>query len=165
MERLDFLPGVLRALNAKVGRALNDQDLEDVAQEVRVVLWHKRHEYDPAQSLEGWVYRIAFNLLMNRLRKGQRAQQAMSRAKEELTDRSEAPAQGTLERQEEVQRALDVLDPDERSVVLRVFYENQNFEQMARESGVAASTWKSRYYRARLKLAQALSDRGLEGQG
>lgn len=57
-------------------RMLNDADeAEDVAQEAMVRLWRIAQDWQPGQArVTTWLYRVAMNLAIDRLRRGRRGQ-------------------------------------------------------------------------------------------
>lgn len=45
------------------------EDAEEIVQDTFVKIWQHKHELDPERSINGYVFRIAKNLALNRLRK------------------------------------------------------------------------------------------------
>ena len=48
--------------------ARHAEDRDDLAQEIAARLWHAYPKYDPARSFSTWMYRIALNVAISRLR-------------------------------------------------------------------------------------------------
>ena len=159
-RRLSSIPRMLRSQNFKLGRPMNEHDLQDLEQDVLLTVWRRLGEFAEQGSLDAYAYRISFNLFMNRLR-----QKVRGRAKD--IDHSEAlhPADPnsaieTLERHEEVYRALDTLEDCERAIVILRTMDDLPFETVAERLEIPLGTAKDRYYRARLKLRDFFEGRG-----
>ncbi|MCC9167589.1 RNA polymerase sigma-70 factor [Pontibacter harenae] len=56
-------------LTAFVKKLVKDkEDVDEVVQEAFVKLWEKRHCLDPQQNLDGYIFRIARNIVYNKAR-------------------------------------------------------------------------------------------------
>ena len=58
VRRMRCVPLSLAAQNARLGRPLNEHDIEDVSQEVLVLIWNKLGSFAGLSTLETWVYRF-----------------------------------------------------------------------------------------------------------
>lgn len=133
---------------------------EDIAQEALVMVWRKAGYFDPARaSASAWVYTIARNLRVDRLRRDRLAAMYAHDA-EIIIEEPDRPDQllHAAERAERVTAAINEL-PDEQARVLKLsFFENRAHGDIAAALGLPLGTVKSRL---RLALARL---RGLLGE-
>ena len=78
-QRLARLPAMVRHQDARLGRTLNETELEDVVRETVAALWSKLSTFEGRASLETWMYRFASLELL-------KAVQRKCRAPEPLED-------------------------------------------------------------------------------
>ena len=151
-------------------RMLNDQEEgEDVAQEVFVKAYRSLESFRGASSFSTWLYRIATNLCIDRVRKRKRSpQQAYSLDepldKEEehggrdLPDLSAEPSRN-VEREElrlQVRAKLAEMPEKLRAVLLMCDIQGMAYEDIARSLECPVGTVKSRLFHARADLARRL---------
>ncbi|WP_130469877.1 sigma-70 family RNA polymerase sigma factor [Candidatus Magnetaquicoccus inordinatus] len=110
-----------------VKRLLHDhQEAEDVTQECFIRLWQQAAHWQPQARIATWLYRVAHNLAMDRLRKRQRQQEETLDEQQEYDSIMAPPTHSPLaileekERQQWLLSALDRLPARNRSVVLLV---------------------------------------------
>jgi len=133
---------------------------EDIAQETLVTVWRKAALFDPQRaSAAAWIYTIARNLRINRLRGDNRAKLYASYEAVE----GEEPEQpdGVLdmaERQERVRIALDALPEDQVRVVRLSFFDGRAHGDIAALLDLPLGTVKSRLRLAMSRLRQLLGD-------
>ncbi len=139
----------LRAFLAR--RGTDGAMLDEVIQEVMLTLWHKADQFDPKRaSLTTWVYRIARNRHIDRVR-------SESRPELNPDDPALVPPTSPLpddqvalgERLGVLREALPALPPEQASVLRQQYFEDKTMAAIAAESGVPVGTVKTR---ARLAL-------------
>ncbi len=142
-------------------------EAEDLFQETFLRVFRSRKRYRAKANFSTWLYRIASNLCIDRLRKSgrqkttsldQELQNGRSRY-DVLPDYSLAP-DVVMEREElqiEIQTALSSLPVHQRIVVIMSEYQGLNYFQIATALGCSVGTVKSRVHRARKQLKQVLS--------
>lgn len=131
---------------------------DDVAQETFVKAWKGIGRFDEGRNFKAWLFAIARNAAIDALRK--RRDVSFSRMSEDLQeddrfedaieDESPLPGEGfdraidgkTLE------RALSLLSPEKRAIVLMHDVEGLTFEEAAEALGEPMNTVKSRYRRS-----------------
>ena len=150
-------------------RLLNDYDKAlDVAQETFVNVFTHAQEYRPMAGFSSWLYRIAYNLAINELRRARR-HPAISldtalqghddpAAHFEIADKEISAEEEILarERGEAVRRGVASLPVKYRTAVVLKDMEGLTFEETAKILGCPESTAKSRVTRARRMLAGRL---------
>jgi RNA polymerase sigma-70 factor (ECF subfamily) len=133
---------------------------EDIAQETLLTVWRKAAQYNPDRaSASAWVYTIARNLRIDRLRRDQRAKLfALYETIE--PEEPERPDGGldALQRDEGVRAALAELPKDQVRVVQLSFFEGRAHGDIARLLGLPLGTVKSRLRLAMNRLRNLLGE-------
>jgi RNA polymerase sigma-70 factor (ECF subfamily) len=133
---------------------------EDIAQETLVTVWRKAAQYDPARAgVSAWIYTIARNLRVDRLRRDQRAKQF---ALYETVDPEEPErpdgAMDIAQREECVRSALKQLSEEQVRVVQLSFFEGRAHGDIARLLELPLGTVKSRLRLAMSRLRRLIGD-------
>lgn len=137
-------------------RMLHDaQDAEDVTQTVFLNALLKLKSYDPRYRFFSWVYRMTVNESLNLLKRRKRTVA--------LDDSPGLAAGGSAadqvtEVQDRVGKALLVLNPDDRAVVVLRHFVSFTYEEIADVLEIPVKTVKSRLFTARERLKLALDE-------
>ena len=131
---------------------------EDLAQETLLTVWRKAALYAGDRgSMTTWVFAIARNLRIDRLRREVPWQEL---PEGRLTEASSEPlpdeAMAEKERQERVQAALAELPPEQKDVVILAYLEGLSHSEIAERLGLPLGTVKSRMRIAYQKIRQGL---------
>ena len=163
-----------RVYRVAFGITRNEADAEEVVQDVFLSLFEKIAAFEERAALGTWLYRVATNSALLR-RRGKRIELEVSledqlptfhadghRAGERsflLADWSASAEEGVLsgETQALVRRAIDILPPHYRAVVMLRDVEELSNEETAEILGEAVSSVKSRLHRARMALREQLT--------
>jgi len=157
LETVDMLERFFR-------RKVRDWQLaEDLAQETVLRAHEKRHLFDGREP-KAWLYRIARNILIDRMRK--RKNDPLLKASTIVSEGDEAPGMlcpteldeqltDVRDEAERIERAMFEL-PDDQRAALRLFQFGRTLLQVAEEMGVPLPTAKSRVRLAREKIRNAL---------
>jgi RNA polymerase sigma-70 factor (ECF subfamily) len=147
-----YAPFVWRALR-RLG--VPESDVEDVCQEVFVVVHRKLGEFEGRSSLRTWIYGICTRTASDYRRSGRVCREVVTDAP------PDAPADGGHEdvvalRQARAQldRILDTLDDDKRSVFVLYEIEELTMAEVAEAIGCPLQTAYSRLHAAR-KIVEA----------
>lgn len=131
---------------------------DDVAQETFVKAWKGIGRFDEGRNFKAWLFAIARNAAIDALRK--RRDVSFSHMSEGLPedDRFEDAIEDGLSLPGEgfdraidgktLERALSLLSPDKRAIVLMHDVEGLTFEEAAEALGEPMNTVKSRYRRS-----------------
>jgi RNA polymerase sigma-70 factor, ECF subfamily len=133
---------------------------EDIAQETLLTVWRKAAHYDPARaSVAAWVYTIARNLRIDRLRRDKLATLYASEIHDEpeASERSDEPLEAA-ERAERVSAALHQLPAEQARVLQLSFFEGRAHGDIATLLGLPLGTVKSRLRLAMIRLRHLLGD-------
>lgn len=133
---------------------------EDAVQSAMVKAWNRREE--PVDRLAGWIVVVA----SNEARSGRRRRAAEARAIEKLGSKPQpGPGADTVLRDEELERALGALPRRERQVAVLHYVFDLAVSDVAAAIGISSGSVKTLLFRARGRLAAALSDPTSTGEG
>lgn len=138
----------------------NAAEAEDAAQEVFLRAYAKLESYDDRRQFSTWLFSIASNYCIDRLRKRRPALVSWDLLKDSWPDGGRTqPEQAllTAETTEEVQALLESLSPDDRLVVILRYWYTLSYQDMAETLGTTVSAIKSKLFRARKALARTAS--------
>jgi RNA polymerase sigma-70 factor (ECF subfamily) len=149
-------------------RMLGDaEEASDVAQEVFVSVHQHLAEFRAGASMSTWLLRIARNQCLNRLkylrRRGRGRSDALSDASEEaLSEAQPSPkpdeALEVADAKAVVRRAIDLLEEEQRLLVVLRDLEGLSYEEIATVADLPLGTVKSRLHRARERLAELIDE-------
>ena len=168
-DRAERLEGWVRLYQPVVYRAawliLRDRAAaEDVAQETFVRAFRNADRLAPEADARPWLYRIAVNLALNRIRSRRREERAVTR----LAHRQAGWEDDVSERgagDDSVASALRRLPDRLRVPVILRYYPDLPEKEIARALGIRPGTTKSRLHEARRLLAADRSIAAAAGRG
>ena len=134
---------------------------EELAQETLLTVWRKASQYSPDRgTAAAWIFTIARNLRIDKLRKDVRWQSLPDDQAEAIP--SEAAGEDEMglisQRRVRVQAALADLPPDQRAVVTLAYIEGLSHSEIAEKLMTPIGTIKSRMRLAYQKVRDALED-------
>jgi len=152
-------------------RMVRDRELaEDLAQEAFVRTLNNLRRYDPSYKFSSWLFKIAYNLTIDHLRKRgldtvsiQGAPDAVTAERQAATSiavesRDERPDE-LLEARElgvEIESAVGALRPEYRTAIILRHIEGHSYDEIAKIMEVPLGTVKTYIHRARRELKTAL---------
>lgn len=140
----------------------NAQDAQDLAQEVFVQAYVKLESFGGRSAFYTWLYRIAFNRSVSQHRR-RRPQASLDSLREasgaDPEDPGDAPDAATQadERAQLLHAAVGQLAEEQRRVIVLREMEGFDYQEIAETIGVPIGTVRSRLFRARLQLKEALA--------
>jgi len=146
-----------------------EADARDLVQETYLRALEARETFRPGASMRAWLARILRNRFIDRFRHGEREVPWPDGAEESKTLQAVCDEQAGLFGDAElarlmslvrgdIERALQALPEDHRTVVLLCDVEQWGWEEAASVLGVPVGTVKSRLFRARRTLRELLSE-------
>lgn len=151
-------------------RLLGDREAaRDAAQEVFLKAFRKAGDFEPRAQVSTWLYRIAVNHCLNRLRRwriarflpwggggdgGEEAAPAFDPPDEAADPETALAARLRWQR---VRRAIDRLPPGQRAVLVLVRFEGLAYKEAAEALGISLGAVESRLVRALRNLDAALA--------
>jgi RNA polymerase sigma-70 factor (ECF subfamily) len=148
-------------------RLLDDrQEAEDLLQDVFVRLVRGIGSYKHRENFDAWIFRIATNLVRDRVRRRQRRPVFVATDDDieprapllGLRDSSPNPSE-TMERHEEIDRlgrALNRLSDDEREVIVLRHFSQLSFKEIAGLLGAPVGTVLAKAHRTLAKLRKLM---------
>ena len=137
-----------------------EQDIEDQAHDVFLVVHRRLHDYDPDRPLEPWLSGIAFRVMCAARRRAHRRRERPGNDAWLEQQQSPEPGPERLmarhERQQLVLDALTRLDLDRRMVFVMHELDGMPCPQIAQAIGVPLNTVYSRLRVARTRFATAV---------
>jgi RNA polymerase sigma-70 factor, ECF subfamily len=144
----------------------NRQEAEDTVQDAFLRVYENLHRYDSQHKFSTWIFRIATNLCIDRLRRRRTVYSldadlfdadgmdgySMLRADEP------GPEQSMMltERQQTVAAAIDSLPPKYKSAMALKYYQDLSLQEISEILDIPVATVKTRIHRGREYLRQRL---------
>ncbi|MEO9530238.1 sigma-70 family RNA polymerase sigma factor [Roseibium sp.] len=156
VELFDHFAPRLKGYLMKQGA--DEATAEEVAQDVMVTLWRKAALFDPSKSSAStWLYRVARNRRIDRLRRRKAADLNPEEPALQPTPLPDiADEMDARLREERVRSALAQLPEEQREVVRLAFFIGQSHSEIAEASGLPLGTVKSRIRLAFGRLRQII---------
>lgn len=134
-------------------------DADDLVQEIFLQAYRKLGSYKGESSLGTWLYRLAVNLCLDRIRSkmGRMAQvtDSIDEDDAEPVVSPGSPAEINVARID-LERAIDTLPPSYRATFVLHDVEGYQHDEIARMLDISEGSSKSLLHKARLKLRKAL---------
>ena len=142
---------------------------EDIAQDAFVHAWQALPRFRGEASLRTWLYRIASNTAIQRLRSARPTvsldgtdlpgRDALPQESIDVADEAPGPESQTLrdEQREAVRRAILKLPPESRAALVLREYDELPYREIAAALGIPIGTVMSRLNYARHRLRQELA--------
>ncbi|UCE19848.1 MAG: RNA polymerase sigma factor [Gemmatimonadota bacterium] len=146
----------------------NREEAEDAAQEVFLRVYNSAKRYEPQAQFTTWLFRIATNFCLNKLRHRQRLQEvpleSSSNRTEQVSDLNlPAPEQTRpddhLEQKERnriIAESIASLPPNQRMAVILKRFEGLSYQEIAKVLNVSVSAVESLLFRAKQTLKKKL---------
>ncbi len=135
------------------------EEAEEVAQDVFLKIFRALPKFRQKAKFSTWMYRIAYNECISRLRKKKNAEISLENLPggtvRSLEDRAEE-GQDEEMRAALLHRALKRLPAADQGLVHLYYFDNLPVEEMAHVTGLSVSNVKIRLFRIRKKLFEEL---------
>jgi len=151
----------------------SDEEAMDVTQEVFIKAYQAVSRFDGRSSLRTWLFKIAYNLCIDRSRKADRSLNVVSLEPTfegdesyDLPDRRWNPEDALLNTEfaEIVEKAVASMSEKLRTVLLLHDKEDMGYEEIAKTVDVPVGTVKSRLFLARAHVQQYVTQY-MSGEG
>lgn len=135
-------------------------EAEDIAQEAFVAAYDKRLSYRRGEPFRPWLYRIALNRCLDRLRIQARRPSLRIWDDADIQAAAPEPEAALLlsEREARLSQAVAALAPKYRAVFILRHLDDLSYEEIAQATELPLGTVKTHLFRARAQLRAALSD-------
>jgi len=129
----------------------NEEDAQDIVQDVFEKLWIHRRNID-FEKAKSWMFTCAHNAMLNLIRKKQRLQLIGEGKLPEIAPKSI----NIFESKEVVERAVNILPPIQKSIILLRDLEGYSYEEIGKILAITDSQVKVYLFRARNKIKRQL---------
>jgi RNA polymerase sigma factor (sigma-70 family) len=145
-----------------VSMTRDPQTSEDLVQDVFFRILRYRATYDPRHSFTAWMYQIAKNANVDRIRhtRGEVIEfDELTMGNREPASSGPDPETSAVRAQDLklVQQAMELLPPEKREILVFCRFQGMKYEEIAEVLGCGVGTVKVRVYRAMRALAQIYS--------
>jgi RNA polymerase sigma-70 factor (ECF subfamily) len=134
----------------------NADEAQDITQSGFVKAYEHLADYKPQHKFFSWLYRIVVNESLNALRRRKETQDIDSGMM--ASEKDPAQAFEDSEREEYIDKALQLLTPENRAVVVLRHFQDLTYREIGQILDIPEKTVKSRLFTAR----QLLKDRLLK---
>ncbi len=142
VELIPRLRRYARALVSDRARA------DDLVQDTLERAWNKFHLWRPGSDLRAWLFTVMHNVHVNQVR----ASRDHAMLDDEGPEMAVAAVQGASLEIRDLERALALLSPEQREVLLLIALEDMSYAEVAAMLDIPIGTVMSRLSRAREKL-------------
>lgn len=136
------------------------KEAEDLTQEVFLQAYRSLSSFRFQSRFSTWLYRIAINKGLDWKRKKSRTPALLSPDidQQSVSSSADLPENILLKKEEQhrVRQMVEDLPDRYRNVVQRYYFDEQPYEDIATELGIALKTVETRLYRARKMLHQIM---------
>lgn len=129
----------------------NEEDAQDIVQDVFEKLWINRKKVEFLKA-KAWMYTTAYNGMINLIARKQRVQFPGS---DQLPEKSQK-AFNHFESKEVVDRAVNILPPIQKSIILLRDLEGYSYDEIGEILDLSPSQVKVYLFRARNKIKKQL---------
>jgi len=145
----------------------NREEAEEVAQDVFIKVYKSLKSFNEKSKLSTWIYRITYNLSINRYRSQKRQpitteidnsnENKLGHTKDALSELSER------EKHKVINKAILTLPETEKIIITLYYYEELPIAEIAEIVGISPQNVKVKLFRSRQKLYAELKEKvGLE---
>ncbi len=131
----------------------NHDETLDLMQETYLKIMSSAHLYKPMGKPLAWMFTIAKNLYLSKIRKDKRV---VNLETDEIEDSTKFSYVTDNEDRIVLQTALDVLSEEERQIVILYAVSGLKHKEIAESIGLKLSTTLSKYHRALKKIREQL---------
>ena len=139
-----------KILNQSYRILLSREAAEDIVHDLFISLSRRMQTFKGKSSLGTWLYRVAHNLCLEKLRQEKNRRRLL----QEHVNATDSLRDTKIEDRDLLQRAMKTLDPEIRSLLWLKEVEGLEISELGRILEVPEGTLKSRLSRSREKLRQ-----------
>ncbi|WP_343226013.1 sigma-70 family RNA polymerase sigma factor [Luteolibacter marinus] len=130
----------------------------DIVQEVNMLLWEKREDFEEGTNFRTWAYTFARFVTMNHQKRARREKRLVFNDEllESLADEFEESDPLIAERMPALKSCLGKVPADERHLLLERYAEHGAVERESRDSGRSAAALRGMLFRLRIALRRCI---------
>lgn len=127
---------------------------DDLLQETSLKAWRAQGQFSPGTNFKAWMYCILRNEYISSLRRNRRLTISVDQVPEEFFSRE--GDQDSKVMVNEVVKAMDLLNKEQREVLVLICMNGLSYEEVANVVGCTIGTVKSRLWRAREHMSKLM---------
>ena len=141
----------------------NREEAEEVAQDAFIKVYKSLNKFKGDSKFSTWIYRVAYNTCLDRLKKNKRAQRTVTI--DEYTEHQVKTIDNALDKLEEaekhetIQECIELLPSDDSFLLTLYYFEELSLEEIGKIVGLKPNNVKVKLFRSRKKLATILKQR------
>jgi RNA polymerase sigma-70 factor (ECF subfamily) len=131
---------------------------EDIAQEVFLRVYKAAPKFDPRGRVSSWIFKIAYNLSVNELKKRSIRNRISQYAKDQslMSHQDSIDAAPRFELEQEMMGAIGKLPDEQRAALLLRVNEDLSYREISEVMGLSVQSVESLLFRARKGLKEML---------
>ncbi len=129
------------------------EEAEETVNDTLLIVFNKLNQFEERSSFKTWMFKIAHNQALTRLRKKQAEHVELDESLPEIEHHASTDDDHSASEQQQLNKLLDTLTLEERSIVVFRMTGNLEFSEIAQVVEQKLSTVKMRYKRALEKMA------------
>lgn len=139
----------------------NHEDAEELAQDAFIKAYQNLNKFRKESKFSTWLYRIAYNAALSKLRKKKVEGYSISEIEEyRLPVDKWIPAfQGIVNKEQALYltKAIEELSHEEQALITLYYLQENSIEEVSKSTGIKQNNVKVKIHRARKKLYRSLS--------
>lgn len=135
----------------------SDDASQDILQDIFVVLWEKRTEIKPEQSVSGWLFVLSFNRSVSYLRRKFRESLVVNSIPFAETESDNDDMQAINDQYFLLYEAINTLSPQKKKVFMLCKLEGKTYEEAAEKLNISKHTVKEYLGHAVLSVKNHIS--------
>ncbi len=146
----------------------NKEETEDIVQETFIKAFNSLHSYNTKYAFSTWLYKIAYNHCIDKLRKKKLKTQSLDKpielkegnVKFQIKDERYNPEKSVIldEKKNKIEITIKSLPIKYRKVIMYRHHEDKSYEEISKELNIPLGTVKARIFRARELLKRKLKE-------
>ncbi len=136
------------------------EESRDMVQEVFVRVWEHRDRLDPGKSIKCYLYRVAHNLVIDKVRK----RKSDHTFRSEVSDKITSPEK-EMDIRLSVLSAVQTLPEKEKQVIMLSRFQGLSYQEISHVCGISVKAIESRMTKAFRHLREALGENFLQETG
>ena len=135
----------------------NTEDAKDIAQEALIKIYLNIKSCKSLDTFKAWSAKITVNTALDALRK--RTRKSADVLEESVASAADGPEQTVIHNEDKkrVKDAINSLSEEHRTMIILRDLEGFSYDELAKITGIAMGTVKSRLSRARITLREQLN--------
>lgn len=134
----------------------NRESAADLSQDAAALALEKQDSFEAGTDLKAWLFKLQVNLWQNTVRKARRRLKLEAIHAPMQAGDLAMPGQMDALRFQEAYKAMEALEPIQRQILFLIAYDGKSYEEAAQILEINTGTVKSRLFRARKALADAI---------